>query len=85
MHTQESVRRALLVQLEAAYPITLPIETLWQGLRIAGLPSHNETVRKELEYLLDKGFIQCLSNELCPHHRRYKLASKGIDFLETNS
>ena len=84
-YSQESIRRALLIQLEAAYPLTLPIEILWQGLQLAHLTISSERVRKELAYLTEKGFVQRRTNELCPQHIRYKLASKGIDFLESEA
>ena len=80
-----SIRRALLLQLEAAYPLTLPTEILWRGLHLADLPVSHENLRRELAYLAEKGFIQRRTHELCPQQARYKLASKGIDFLESDA
>lgn len=78
----EMIRHTLLLQLEAAYPISLPQETLMQGLQLAGVPISALLLDKELAYLSDKGFLILVSNELCPHHYRYKLSTFGIDFLE---
>ena len=80
--THELIRQNLLSQLEAAYPIALPIPTLKQGLLLAGLNLLGHQLEKELEYLHDKGFLTQTSSELCPHNKRYKLSTKGIDFLE---
>lgn len=82
MNKNETIRHALLLQLEASYPVSLPQETLHQGLHLAGLDTYLIDLKKELEYLLDKGFIISLKNELCPTSRRFKLSTKGIDFLD---
>ena len=84
MNKNETIRHTLLLQLEAAYPISLPQETLQQGLQLAGFIISPTDLKKELEYLVDKGFITPIKNELCPACRRYKLSTKGIDFLEVN-
>ena len=80
--THELIRQNLLSQLEVAYPIALPIPTLKQGLLLAGLNLLSHQLEKELEYLHDKGFLTQTFSELCPHNKRYKLSTKGIDFLE---
>lgn len=82
--THEIIRQNLLSQLEVAYPIALPIQTLKQGLLLAGLNLLNHQLEKELEYLHDKGFLAQTFSELCPYNKRYKLSTKGIDFLEEN-
>ena len=83
--THELIRRTLLLQLEAAYPVSLPPKTLHQGIQLAGITMDKNELLKELEYLLDKGFITLTQNELCPQHKRYKLSTKGIDFLENEN
>ena len=80
--THELIRQNLLSQLEAAYPMALPIQILKQGLLLAGLHLLHHQLEKELEYLHDKGFLAQTSSELCPYNKRYKLSTKGIDFLE---
>lgn len=82
MNKNETIRHTLLLQLEAAYPVSLPQETLQQGLRLAGFTLTANDLNKELQYLVDKGFIMPIKNELCPACRRYKLSTKGIDFLD---
>ena len=80
--THELIRQNLLSQLEVAYPIALPMQTLKQGLLLAGLNLQVHQLEKELEYLHDKGFLAQTFSELCPYNKRYKLSTKGIDFLE---
>jgi hypothetical protein len=83
MNTKEHLRCALLLQLEAAYPLTLPLGTLRQGLAIAGYSITPDTLLKEIEYLHEKKFLQVLSRDICPQNKRYKLNPKGKDYLET--
>ncbi|MBP5191202.1 MAG: hypothetical protein J6Z25_01365 [Opitutales bacterium] len=78
---RECTQHALLMQLEAAYPHSLPIKTLKLGLLLSGLPIHRRFLEKELAYLLEKRFIHRVYNQLCPQHHRYQLSTKGIDFL----
>lgn len=84
MNKNERIRHTLLLQLEAAYPVSLPQETLRQGLHLAGFDTAPTDLKKELQYLVDKGFIVPVKNELCPACRRYKLSTKGIDFLDVD-
>ena len=77
----EFVRRTLLLQLDAAYPHSLPIKTLKLGLFLSGLRIRRQFLEKELAYLQDKNFVELVSDELSPQYRRYKLSVKGIDFL----
>ncbi len=83
--SNEIIRTNILIQLEAAYPVSLPSETLQQGLQLAGLPTSYPTLVKQLEYLADKGFLSLSRNELYPHLKRYKLSTKGIDFLDNEN
>lgn len=80
--TNELIRRTILLQLEAAYPISLPMETLFQGLQLSGLEVDFRALVKEIAYLQDRGFLLQTCSDLCPQSHRYKLATKGIDFLE---
>lgn len=80
---KEHIRHALLMQLEAAYPVTLPLDTLCQGLHLAGHKIEPEELVKELEYLTEKGFLKTLARDICPYSKRYKLATKGVDYLES--
>ena len=77
----DCVRRTLLLQLDAAYPHSLPPKTLKLGLFLAGLRIRRRFLEKELAYLQDKNFVELVSDELSPQYRRYKLSVKGIDFL----
>lgn len=78
----ELLLHTILIQLDAAYPASLPIETLWHGLKLSGHKFNNDIPIKELEYLLEKGFLTIISSEVCPIKKRYKLTTKGIDYLD---
>ncbi|MDR1665887.1 MAG: hypothetical protein LBR62_02475 [Puniceicoccales bacterium] len=82
MNRKEHLRCALLLQLEAAYPLTLPFSTLWQGLALAGYSISSDHLLKEIEYLHEKKFLQVISRDICPQNKRYKLNPKGKDYLE---
>ena len=76
-------RNAILIQLEAAAPATLPPETLHQGLRLAG---HNLTpaaLDKDLAYLADKNLLTSQQPTLARSTRRYRLTATGRDYLES--
>lgn len=82
---QELFRHLILLQLESASPRSLPLETLKQGIHLAGfeeLPKHN--LEKDLAYLADKGFIEEESPLLAPSTKRYRLKAQGQDYLETH-
>lgn len=73
-------RHAILLQLEAAAPASLPPDTICQGLRLAG---HDPALLpRELSYLEDKGLLASSRAELAPHHCRYRLTASGRDYLE---
>ena len=78
----ELLLHTILIQLEAAYPASLPIETLWYGLKLSGCKLCSDEPIKELEYLLEKGFLAIISSEVCPIKKRYKITTKGIDYLD---
>lgn len=79
------LRHALLLQLNAAYPASLPSSTLSQGLHIAG---HNLTpldLLRELTYLKEKSLVEVLCPLLNPAEPRYKLTASGEDYLRTQA
>lgn len=81
MHKQ-LLRNAILLQLEAALPATLPIETLQQGLHIAGHPISQNHLIKELTYLKEKHFVKTNTPALAHNETRYSLSAAGQDYLE---
>lgn len=47
-------RRAVLAQLEAASPASLPVETVSAGLKLAGFDFSERELSAALEYLVEK-------------------------------
>ncbi len=83
LRQRELFRHAILLQLEAAFPAALPIETLYRGLLLAGHPQPLSTLAQELAYLQDKSFLIRHTPPLSPAHLRYRLTSYGRDYLES--
>ncbi len=82
---QELFRHLILLQLESASPRSLPIETLKQGIHLAGFEElPKQSLEKDLAYLADKGFIEEESPLLAPATKRYRLKAQGQDYLETH-
>lgn len=82
MKGELSVLRAILMQLDAAFPASLPPEIIADGLKLAGFEfSARETARR-LEYLEQKGMLELLPSRLFPPARRAKITAAGIDYLQ---
>ena len=79
------LRRAILLQLEAASPASLPLETLAVGLEISALPSDAKTLSAALDYLAQKGLVSLSRSRIASAHIRAKLTAEGRDFLESGS
>ncbi|MEM9227286.1 MAG: hypothetical protein AAGA45_04905 [Verrucomicrobiota bacterium] len=82
MRQQQLLRQAILLQLEASLPNSLPLTTIRQGVTLAGLKSGEKTLLKELSYLNDKGMIETLVPDLDAADKRYRLTASGQDYLE---
>lgn len=80
---KQHIRNGLLLQLESSSPVTIPLETLREGLRIAGFPLPNAFVLKELAYLQDKGLLDKSTHPLNPGLPRFGLTAAGRDYLES--
>lgn len=77
------LRRAILLQLEAASPASLPMDTLSAGLEISALPSDAETLSAALDYLFQKGLVEISRSRISSGHIRAKLTAEGRDYLES--
>ena len=81
------LRNAILLQLEASSPISLPLSTLRNGVQLAGFCNLSTTALvKEMAYLLDKELIVIESpNPVSPNLDRYRINAKGQDYLESQN
>lgn len=84
MIKRQILRQTILLQLEAAAPGFLPVETLLTGIRAAGYEINDKVLRRELTYLDDKSLIDSALPDLDPADRRYRLGAAGQDFLDAN-
>lgn len=77
-------RHAILEQLAAASETGLPISTLVNGCRYAGVPdSDADMVEAECEgYLLDEGFLTFGKGaEIHSANKRYRITAAGRGYL----
>jgi hypothetical protein len=78
------LRHALLRQLAAAAPATLPPTTLRHGAALAGFALREDEVQTELDYLAGKGLARLTPAALSPGLRRAALTAAGRDYLEAH-
>lgn len=71
-----------MLQLEASYPASLPVDTLMTGLQLAGIKLTREVLIKELHYLTDKSLLESSPSPLDVSNLRYKLTALGVDHIE---
>lgn len=76
-------RNAILLQLESALPASLPLQTLHQGMRLAGHDCPPRILERELDYLVGKHCVCVESSALAHGYTRYRLTAMGRDYLES--
>lgn len=79
---KQLTREGILCDLAAARPATLPLGTLLQGRRVAGIPTTLEQLQGELGYLADKDLVEETASALSAGAKRYRITAAGIDHLE---
>lgn len=79
-----ALRNAILLQLQAAYPASMPDYAVWEGARISGVGISEAEISAELEYLCELGFVRRQRSELSEGLMRSRLSAKGIGYLERN-
>ena len=77
------LRRAILAQLEAASPASLPLSTLAAGLQVCGFNADAREIAGALDYLAQKGFAELSHSAISAAHLRAKLSAAGRDYLES--
>ncbi len=78
------LRNAILLQLQAAYPASLPDYVLQDGLKFSGYKLTEKKLLAELEYLFELAYITRMHSELSEGEMRSKLSAKGLGYLERN-
>ena len=77
------LRHALLQQLAAAAPATLPPATLRHGAALAGFPLEPDQLQTELDYLAGKNLLALAPSALSAGLLRARLTPAGRDYLES--
>lgn len=80
---KELLRHALLLQLDAANPASLPLGALRTGVRLSGALADDDTLARELAYLRDKRMVVEQTGNLAHGVKRYRIAAEGRDYLES--
>ena len=81
-HQNHLLRNAILLQLEAAAPAALPLDTIYQGVSLTGHYVSESVLHKELHYLIQREFVSSETEPLSPGIPRYALHVKGLEYLE---
>ena len=76
------LRHAILRQLAAAAPASLPPATLLHGVALAGFRLDEEALRAELDYLAGKNLLEITPAALSHGLPRARLTAGGRDYLE---
>ena len=77
------LRRAILMQADAAFPASLAINTISTGLEVSGIKMSENAILREIVYLQQKSFLEISTSEICPNIKRVKITAKGIDFIQS--
>ena len=77
------LRRAALLQLEAAFPAGLSPSVVLEGLRLTGFECDLRELGRELEYLRQKGLVELRPSRISPSSVRASLTCEGADYLES--
>jgi len=76
------LRHAILLQLAAAAPMSLPPATLLHGVTLAGFHLDDSQLHNELAYLAGKHLLAITPSALSPGLPRALLTADGRDYLE---
>lgn len=80
----ELLRNAILLQLEAADPASLPTATLLQGVRLAGHDIDTQALEKEMRYLRERQLLTETRRSISQAIPRFLISANGRDYLEEN-
>jgi len=76
------LRQAILLQLAAASPASLPPAPLLHGAALAGFRIDEQALQAELAYLAGKNLVQITPSALSHGLPRAQLTVAGRDYLE---
>ncbi|TVP80449.1 MAG: hypothetical protein EA353_03770 [Puniceicoccaceae bacterium] len=77
------IRNALLLDLEAASPASLPKSTTGSNLRsVHAIPVSDKQLDQHLDLFVGEGVVEAIPQRFSPGDVRYKLSSAGRLYLE---
>jgi len=77
------IRNALLLDLEAASPASLPKSTIVSNLRsVHAIPVDGRQLDKHIDLFVGEGVVEAIPQRFSPGDVRFKLTSAGRLFLE---
>ena len=80
----EIYRKNILRQLDACR-VPLLGAALLNGLKWGGFESTDAAeMELEIAYLVEKGFVRVVPDQISAGVRRYKITAAGIEFMEAN-
>jgi len=79
------LRHAILRQLAATAPASLPPATLLHGVALAGFRLTSDQLQNELDYLAGKNLLQITPAALSHGLPRARLTPAGRDYLEAEA
>jgi hypothetical protein len=86
IETQKVFRINLLIQMRAAGRLGLTLNELVVGAKTQGHSSATaDTVREEIDYLIDKKQVAPVEQEISPEVESFKVTALGRDWLATQN
>lgn len=80
---KEIYRENILTQLRGGFPVH--DKTILVGLQCGGFSGTDAAeMERELEYLIEKGFVRRERAFLSSGKKHYKLTAAGVEYLEAN-
>ncbi len=77
------LRRAILAQLEAAYPASMPEESMLSVLKLCGFEVDGAELKRQCQYLCERGFVRFVSSKISPSQTRTRITPEGVDYIQS--
>ena len=81
---KEFYRKNIMRQLDACR-VPMLGAALLNGLKWGGFEATDAAeMEREIEYLVEKGFVRVVADQVSAGVRRYKITAAGVEFMEAN-
>lgn len=82
---REMLRLSLLTIASPATHYGISLEVFRVYLRARGFNCTTDEILAELQYLVEKGFIELCAKPLSPENKLWKITAAGRDYMAVNS